>query len=379
MLARLCRTFFVVQIQSLLLLSLAACGDSGGPIRIGLAGPFSDPVGAPMKRAAELAVEEINAAGGVRGRPLELVARDDFGDPDSAVAVASALVGERVVAVIGHVYSGTTLAAAPVYNDASDPVVQISPSSSSPDVTTAGAYTFRVCPSDMAHGAALARYAREQLGLDRGAILYLNDDYGRGIRRTFAAEFTQRGGTVVESDPYLGSTPNVDAYLDRIVLRKRSQFVLVAGNRSEAEEALLGARKRGLKVPFMGGDGLEGIEEAGPLAEGTYVSAAYLPGVNSPKNRQFTVSYRRKYPDAGLPNQPAAATYDVVYLLRDVIESAGTNRKAIRDAVAAVGRTTPAFEGVTGKIAFDENGDVPEQRVIIGIVQGANVQPAGGQ
>jgi branched-chain amino acid transport system substrate-binding protein len=332
-----------------------------------------------MKRAAELAVEEINTAGGIRGRPLELVIRDDFGDPDSAVAVASALVGEKVVAVIGHVYSGTTLAAAPVYNDATDPVVQISPSSSSPDVTNAGAYTFRVCPSDLAHGAALARYAREQLGLDRGAILYLNDDYGRGIRRTFAAEFTQRGGTVVESDPYLGSTPNVDAYLDRIILRKRSQFVLVAGNRSEAEEALLVARKRGLKVPFMGGDGLEGIEEAGPLAEGTYVSAAYLPGVNSPKNHQFTVSYRRKYPDAGLPNQPAAATYDVVYLLRDVIGSAGTKRKAIREAVAAIGRGEPAFEGVTGKIAFDENGDVPDQRVIIGIVHGGNVQPAGGQ
>ena len=197
----------------------------------------------------------------------------------------------------------------------------------------------------MAHGAALARYARDQLGFDRVAILYLNDDYGRGIRRTFAAEFTQRGGTVLESDPYLGSTPNVDAYLDRITLRKRSQFVLVAGNRSEAEEALLGARKRGLKVPFMGGDGLEGIEQSGPLAEGTYVSAAYLPGVDSPKNRQFTVSYRRKYPDAGLPNQPAAATYDVVYLLRDVIGSAGTKRKAIRDAVAAVGRTVTGLRG----------------------------------
>ncbi|HSE68517.1 MAG TPA: ABC transporter substrate-binding protein [Gemmatimonadales bacterium] len=379
MLARLRRAFFVVQIPSLLLLSLAACGDGGGPIRIGLAGPFSDPVGAPMKRAAEMAVEEINTAGGVQGRPLELVMRDDFGDPDSAVAVAAALVAEKVVAVIGHVYSGTTLAAAPVYNEGNDPVVQISPSSSSPDVTNAGAYTFRVCPSDLAHGAALARFAREQLGLDRGAILYLNDDYGRGIRRTFTSEFTQRGGTVLESDPYLGSTPNVDAYLDRIVLRNRSQFVLVAGNRSEAEEALLGARKRGLKVPFMGGDGLEGIEEAGPLAEGTYVSAAYLPGVDSPKNRQFTVSYRRKYPEAGLPNQPAAATYDVVYLLRDVIGVAGTRRKAIREAVAKVGRTTPAFEGVTGKIAFDENGDVPDQRVIIGIVHGGNVQPAGGQ
>jgi branched-chain amino acid transport system substrate-binding protein len=122
-------------------------------------------------------------------------------------------------------------------------------------VTNAGAYTFRVCPSDLAHGAALARYAREQLGLDRGAILYLNDDYGRGIRRTFTSEFTQRGGTVVESDPYLGSTPNVDAYLDRIILRKRSQFVLVAGNRSEAEEALSSPEAR-TQGSFMGGDGL---------------------------------------------------------------------------------------------------------------------------
>jgi branched-chain amino acid transport system substrate-binding protein len=266
-----------------------------------------------------------------------------------------------------------------VYNGASDPVVQISPSSSAPDVTRAGDYTFRVCPSDLAHGAALARYAREQLHLDRGSILYLNDDYGRGIRRTFTAEFTQRGGAVLDSDPYLGATPNVNAYLDRLALRKRSQFVLVAGNRSEAEEALREARQRGVKLPFMGGDGLEGIEEAGALAEGTYVSAAYLPGIASPKNRQFTVSYRRKYPEAGPPNQPAAATYDIVYLLREVIGAVGTKRKAVRDRLAAVGRTTPPFEGVTGKIAFDENGDVPDQRVIIGIVHGGNVQPAEGQ
>ena len=373
------RLLRVVQQSLLPLLLLAACRDTSGPIRIGLAGPFSDPVGAPMKRAAELAAEEINTEGGIQGRKLELVIKDDFGDPDSAVAVASALEAEGVVAVIGHVYSGTTLAAAPVYNGASDPVAQISPSSSAPDVTGAGSYTFRVCPSDLAHGAALARYARDQLHLDRGSILYLNDDYGRGIRRTFTAEFTQRGGSVLDSDPYLGATPNVDVYLDRLAARKRSQFVLVAGNRGEAEEALRAARKRGIKVPFMGGDGLEGIEEAGALAEGTYVSAAYLPGIDSPKNRQFTVSYRRKYPDAGVPNQPAAATYDIVYLLREVISTAGTERKAVRDGVAAIGRTAPAFEGVTGKIAFDENGDVPEQRVIIGIVHDGNVQPAEGQ
>lgn len=330
-----------------------------------------------MKRAAEMAVEEINAGGGIRGRPVELVTRDDFGDPDSAVAVAAALDNAGVVAVVGHVYSGTTLASAPIYNAGG--VVQISPSSSSPDVTGAGPYTFRVCPSDLAHGAALARYARDQLQLAHGAILYLNDEYGRGIRRTFTSEFVQRGGEVLESDPYLGSTPDVNAYLDRLAIRRQADFILVAGNRGEAEEALRGARRRKLLMPFMGGDGLEGIEEAGALAEGTYLSAAYLPGVDSPKNRQFTLSYRSKYPDAGPPNQPAAATYDAVYLLREIIGAVGTNRKAIRDGVAAVGRSTPAYEGVTGRIAFDENGDVPEQRVIIGIVRGGNVQPAGGQ
>ena len=362
-----------------LLVLAAACGNDAGPIRIGLAGPFSDPVGAPMKRAAEMAVEEINAAGGIQGRPLELVSRDDFGEPDSAVAAAATLAESRVVAVIGHVWSGTTLAAAPIYNGASEPVAQISPSSSSPDVTNAGPYTFRVCPSDLAHGAALARYAREQLKLERGAILYLNDDYGRGIRRTFFSEFTARGGVITESDPYLGSTPDMSAYLNRIALRKQSQFVLVAGNRSEAEEALREARARKLTLPFLGGDGLEGIEGAGALAEGTFVSAAYMAGFDTPKNRQFTLSYRLKYPEVGPPNQPAAATYDIVYLLRDVISAVGTSRKAIRDRIAAIGTGAPAFDGVTGRIAFDANGDVPEQRVIIGIVRKSAVMPTEGQ
>lgn len=361
------------------LIVAAGCGNDSGPIRIGLAGPFSDPVGAPMKRAAELAVQEINAAGGIQGRSLELVARDDFGEPDSAVAAAYALSESGVVAVIGHVWSGTTLAAAPIYNGASQPVAQISPSSSSPDVTHAGPYTFRVCPSDLAHGAALARYAREHLKLERGAILYLNDEYGRGIRRTFMAEFMARGGDITESDPYLGGTPDLSAYLNRIALKKQSEFVLVAGNRSEAEEALREARARKLTLPFLGGDGLEGIEEAGALAEGTFVSAAYMAGFDTPKNRQFTLSYRLKYPEVPPPNQPAAATYDIVYLLRDVISAVGTSRKAIRDRIAAVGNGVPAFEGVTGRIAFDANGDVPDQRVIIGIVRKGTATPVEGQ
>jgi branched-chain amino acid transport system substrate-binding protein len=340
---------------------------------------LSDPVGVPMKRAAELAVEEINAAGGIEGRPIELIQRDDYADPDSAVFVATDLYEAGVSAVIGHLFSGTTLAAAPVYNGGSHPVAAISPSSSSPDISTAGDYTFRICPSDLAHGAALARWAHDTLGLDRGAVLYLNDQYGRGVRQIFVREFTRRGGELVAIEPYLGVTPEVGPYLDRLVKLGRVDFLMVAGNRGEAEEILRQARERGLNFPVLGGDGLEGIEEAGAIAEGVYLSSAYLPTIATPTNKAFLQAYRKKFPGAGLPNQPAAATYDAVYLLRDVIARAGAEREEIRRVLAKVGSDIPPFKGVTGTVAFDLRGDVPNQAVYIGMVQDGLVRLAGRQ
>jgi branched-chain amino acid transport system substrate-binding protein len=352
--------------SALLTTLLLACSSGNEPIRIGLAGPFSDAVGAPMKRAAELAVAEINAAGGIRGRPVQLLARDDFGDPDSAVGVAADLVEAGVVAVIGHVYSGTTLATAPVYNQAG--VTQISPSSTSPRVSAAGDYTFRVCPSDLQQGAALAQFAAERLGFRRGTILYLNDDYGRGLRATFASEFARLGGKLDEVVPYLGDTPDLSVFLERVARRGTSEFIFIGGNRGEAEQALATARARGIRIPMLGGDGLEGIEQAGSLAEGTYVSNGYLASLDSPRNNEFVAAWRHRYPDGSEPNQPAAATYDILFLLRDVIGRVGTDQTSIRDAVAEIGRRAPAFQGVTGDIAFDGKGDVPKQRVVIGVV-----------
>jgi branched-chain amino acid transport system substrate-binding protein len=331
-----------------------------------------------MRRAAVLAAEQINNAGGINGRPIELLIQDDFGDPDSAVTVATALEAAGVVAVIGHVFSGTTLAAAPVYNGAPRPVLQISPSSSAPEITRAGDYTFRTCPSDLQQGAALAQFTANRLGLRRGTILYLNDEYGRGIRASFAREFARQGGVIDAQDPYVGDTPEVGPYLERLARRKTSQFVFVGGNRGEAETAIRAARARGIEAPFLGGDALEGIEESGALAEGTYVSNAYLASFDTPKNRAFVLDYLRKYPGALPPNQPAAATYDIVFLLRAVIARVGTGRRAIRDAVAEIGRTSAPFEGVTGELAFDANGDVPRQRVIIGRVTGGKMLAVEG-
>jgi branched-chain amino acid transport system substrate-binding protein len=362
-----------------LLLAVLACDFAPKPIRLGLAGSLSDPVGVPMKRAAELAVEEINAAGGIQGRPLELVQRDDYADADSAVFVATDLYEAGVSAVIGHLFSSTTLAASPVYNGGSDPVAAVSPSSSSPDLSFAGEYTFRVCPSDLAHGIALARWIHDTLRLSRGAVLYLNDQYGRVVRQTFVRDFARRGGELVSVDPYLGETPDVSAYLDRLAKLARVEFLVVAGNRTEAEEILRQARTRGLQMPVLGGDGLEGIETAGAIADGVYLSSAYLPTLDTPSNRAFLQAYRKKFPAAGLPNQPAAATYDAVYLLRDVIARSGPKRDAVRAELARVGNGSPAFKGVTGTVAFDGRGDVPNQAVYIGIVQDGAVRLAGGQ
>ncbi|MEO7985223.1 MAG: branched-chain amino acid ABC transporter substrate-binding protein [Gemmatimonadales bacterium] len=360
-------------------LAAGSCGRSRGEVvRIGVAGSFSDPIGLPMKQAAELAAEEINAAGGINGRRLELILRDDYADPDSAVFIANDLYASGVSAVVGHLFSGETLAASPVYNGGTDPVVAISPSSSSPDLTTAGKYTFRVCPSDLAHGAVLAHWVRDRLHLNVGALLYLNDEYGRGIRQTFVNEYSRIGGDLQSVDPYLGDKPEVGPYLDRIA-KSRPEFLVVAGNRGEAEEIIRQARKRGLTMPVLGGDGLEGIQQAGALAEGVYLSSPYFPAIPTESNRRFVAAFMKKYPDTGAPNQPAAGTYDAIYLLREVIARAGTGRDAVRRALAGVGTSTPPFEGVTGTIAFDAAGDVSTENVYVGLVRHGVVEVQGSE
>lgn len=356
---------------------VAACAPPHA-IKIGLSGNFEDAVDAPMRLGARLAVDEINARGGVGGRPLELVEREDHADPDSAVVVAEALMGAGVVAVIGPSFSGPALAAAPVYNGGRDPVVHITTAASSPEVSSSGPYTFRICPSDLAHGDALARWARQRLSLERGAVLYLNNDYGRGVRQTFVRRFTELDGHILESDPFLGGRPDVGAYLDRLLVTGRPQFLIVAGYRDDAIEILRQARERKLRIPILGGDGLDGIETAGALAEGAYVSAAYLPSLGTFTNRAFIAAYQRKFPAAGRPNQSGAGAYDAVYLLREVIARVGTKRAAIREGLAAVGSSAPSFDGVTGRIAFDSLGDVPTRQVYIGVIRGGEVLPAGG-
>jgi branched-chain amino acid transport system substrate-binding protein len=357
----------------------ASCGGEHGAIRIGLAGPFGEARGRSMRLAAELAVREINGAGGVRGRALELVVLDDSADAVRAVTVARRLHDDpSVVAVIGHLTSGATLAASAVYNALPNPVPVISPSASSPLLSGAGAYTFRVCPTDLAHGTALAQWAVDHLHARRAAIVFLNDEYGRGVRGIFAQQFTARGGTLVADDPYLDELPSFEPYLERLRRRGGADALLIAGTRPGAERILQALRTAGMRPAVLAGDGVAGIEASGSLADGAFVSAAYLPDRPGDANAAFLRAYRAAY-DGQEPDHRGAAAYDIVNLLARAIQAVGPERAKLRDYLAGVGTATDPYDGVTGRIAFDTKGDVPDKQVAIGVVRGGRLVSAEGQ
>jgi branched-chain amino acid transport system substrate-binding protein len=205
----------------------------------------------------------------------------------------------------------------------------------------------------------------------RAGIIFASDDYGRGVRKTFAANFSRLGGTIVEQDPYTAVIPSVEPYLEH--MRRAGIDVLVlATERAGAEQVLSQLRGLGLPWRVVGGDALIGIEAAGAVAEGVRFPSAYLADAPGERNASFVAEYARAHPHER-PDHRAAAAYDAVNLIARAIQVAGTDRRAIRDYIAQVGRGRPAMEGVTGIIRFDSTGDVPSKTVVIGMVRGGRV------
>lgn len=328
-----------------------------------------------MRLGAELAVAEINARGGVHGRHLALVVQDDSAKPEVAVGAARALHADlRVIAVIGHLTSAATLAAAPIYESGRHPLLVISPSASAPSLSQAGSYVFRVCPTDVAHGTQLARFAFRSFGARSAAILYQNDEYGRGIRGTFSQEFTRLGGRLVSDDPYVPALPSFEPYLRRLRQRGGADVLLIAGTAAAAQRILPTLDTVGLGPRVLGGDALSGLETF-RRAEGVLMSSAYLPDRPGDRNAAFVAAYRAAYPGQPLDHRGAAA-YDAVYLLARALDAVGADRRRLRDYLAGVGRTSPPYQGVTGPIAFDELGDVPGKDVVLGVVRDGHVVTA---
>lgn len=362
-----------------LAVALGACGGAqSGQIHVGVAGSMETAGGRAVRQAAEMAVEEINARGGIGGRRLALVVKDDGGDPHRAIQVATELREDaRVVAVIGHINSAATLAAATAYNHPRQGVAAVSPTASSPLVTQAGPWTFRVSPSDLAYGPALAAWARAQ-GRRRAAVLYANDEYGRGVAASFAGAFRKDGGEVVSLDPYLpemlGSGTGPEPYLRR-ALDRGMDALFIAGRAEDAAVILPHVRRLGYAGVVMGADGLLGIEAEGEVGEGVFIGAAFFADARAEAAARFVAEYQRRYRQPA--NADAALGYDAMLVVEQALARAGTDRDRVRAYLEGIGSRNPAVAGVTGTIRFDANGDVREKEVAVGVVRGGNVVSAG--
>jgi branched-chain amino acid transport system substrate-binding protein len=331
----------------LALLLLAACGGGSGPVHLGMSGPFSEGFGKANQQGAILAAAEINAAGGINGDSLVLVFKDDGGEGSKAASVAQEFVDDaRVSAVVGHVTSGAMRAAAKVY-DGHLPAVATTASSAS--LTGISPWAFRVISSDSTNGVDLARFA-QRLGKKRAAILYENDEYGRGLADAFRRSFS---GEIVSIDPIGYDGLHADAYLEWIEARK-PDLVFVAGTERTGMAFLKEAKRRGMTADFLGGDGWTGVVADAAASEGALVGAPFTALDPRPEAQRFVRAYRERFSTE--PDGNAALAYDAVKLLAAAVAAVGRDREAIRDWLAARA-TEGAFAGVTGPIAFLASGD----------------------
>jgi branched-chain amino acid transport system substrate-binding protein len=324
-------------------------------------------------QAAELAAEDINAAGGIRGRLLEIVVVIEPEDvtPQNAIATADSLASEPgVLAVIGHGGSGTSLAASQVYNARRVP--QLAPTTSSPLYTTAGPYSFRMVASDDHQAEFIARQVEGMREVQSVAVLYDNDDYGVALRRALAESLRRRALRVDYEAPFIGG-PGFEREVTGIVqsVAAADPDLLIWIGLTPELRLLRDPLRRALPgLRVLGSDGVSfiGAGPDGAAFQGDWVVS--LTDIHSAHPELRAVADRFK-PLAGRSLTDAAAlVYDAVGVLADAMRNGADTRDAIQrylESGAASGRT---YAGITGTIAFDENGDAQPSYVLLEIVPG---------
>lgn len=355
---------------------------SGGePIKVGVNYELSGGVatyGTHAKNGIELAIEEINAAGGVLGgRMLQPIILDNKSDNAESLSVATRLIAdEGVVAHLGPATTGNTLAAIPVAMEYKVPL--LTTSATNPDVTVdpqtgqTREYIFRTCFIDPPQAIVAADFIFNELGLKKAAVYYDNtNDYSKGLSKVFKDEFEKLGGTVVAEEGYVDTDkefrPTLTKFRDA-----GAEVVYLPGYYQQAALIVSQARELGLNVPFVGADGWDSpdlVKIAGAEAlNNTFFTNHYSSQDPSPKVQKFVEAYKAKYGDA--PDSFAALGYDAAYLLADAINRAGSaDPEAIKNALAA----TKDFEAVTGTMSFDEFHNPVKEIAIIEMVDGNQV------
>ena len=355
------------------MLVLTACGQSadsgaGAPATIKI-GEFASltgkeaAFGQSSHKGTLLAIEAINAAGGLLGKQVEFIYEDNRSTPGESATIAKKLITrDKVVALLGEVASGRSLEAAPIAQ--SNKVPMISPSSTNPKVTETGDYIFRVCFTDPFQGKLLAEFAKRTLKTQKVAIFSdVSAPYSVGLAQYFKAPFVANGGQVSAEQKYTGGDKDFKAQLTAIKATG-PDAIFVPGYYTDAGLIVAQARQLGINVPLFGGDGWEApelIQIAGSALEGTFYSTHFSAENQDPKVQGFVAAYRAKY-NGESPDAMAALGYDSAMVLADAIKRAGTTESVkLRDAIAA----TKDFDGLTGKTTLDAERNATKSAVII--------------
>jgi branched-chain amino acid transport system substrate-binding protein len=312
----------------------------------------------------KMAVEEANAAGGVKGMRVDLVVRDTRSDAvETAVVVEQLAREERVHALLGEVVSSRSLAAARVAQR--ERVPMLTPSATSPELTAVGDYVFRSCYTDTFQGVALARFAIESLGAMRAGLLVDRDQrYSVELARLIREDFERRGGKVVAQQEYPDGESDFSLQLAEVGAAQ-PDVIFIPGYYMEVGLLARQARALGLNMPLVGGDGWDSprlTQLGGQALTGGYFTTHFSAEDPDPQVQRFVADYRRLFGSA--PDSFSATAYDAARIMLNAIERAPTlERAAVRDSLAA----TRDFPGVTGAVTFNAERNAVKPIVVVRI------------
>jgi len=340
-----------------------------GDILVGMYGSLTGDgasFGQSSVEGAQLAVEEINNAGGVLGRKIRMLVEDDQSRPEEASsAVTKLITQDKVVAVLGEVASRRTLAAAPVAQKYQIPL--ITPASTNERVTQVGDYIFRVCFIDPFQGEVLAKFAYNDLKARKVAVLKdIQQDYSVGLTDSIQKTFTGLGGRVLDPVSYSSGDADFRAILTQVRAQK-PDAIFATGYYPEAAIIVRQARELGMTMPILGGDGWVGdaLKNGREALKNTFISNHYSGENPDPVVQNFVKAYRAKFKRE--PDSIAALGYDAAKVLADAFKRAGTTEgPKVRDAIAQ----TKGFVGVTGSISIDDKRNAVKPAVVLKVVNG---------
>jgi branched-chain amino acid transport system substrate-binding protein len=349
----------------------SATGDKAAPTRdfvigayLSMTGSMAD-FGISTERGALLAIDEINAAGGIKGRKLALKTLDDQGKADEAGNAVTRLIDvDKADAILGEVASSLSLVGGRIAQRRGIPMV--SPSSTNSQVTEIGDYVFRACFLDPFQGWVMARFAREKLKAMKAAVLKdVRNDYSIGLADAFVKSFTISGGRIVIEQSYGQGDTDFSAQLTAIKAQN-PDVLFLPGYYAEVGNIAKQARRLGLTAPLLGGDGWESpqlYEIGGADIVGSYFSTHFAADAPGDRAQRFIAAYKKKHGEE--PTGMAALGYDAVLVIADAAKRAtDASPKALRDALAK----TKDIDAATGKITLDAKRNPVKPAVVVKVV-----------